>query len=391
MKKKIVLIALIALLAIGAGLYYTTKKKGDQPPLQPLQPERKDLIVTVSSSGTINAIRNIEVKSKASGNVLKLHVQDGDVVKKGQLLLELDKTDELSKVRQTQASLMAAQARVNQAEEKLTQANRNYDQQAALANDKLITPEQLLQSTSARNLAAADLKIQQAALINAQEDLSAEQLRFADTEIRSPIDGVVLQKLVEEGQIISSGLSANNGGTLIFVIGDLSRLIAKAEIDEVDISKINVGQKVRLAVDAYDKRTFDGVLTHISPQAITKSNVNVFEIDIEVTDPDKGLLKPGLTATSEIIIDSRRQALTLPVSAVYRKHRHFYVMEQQAGRLVEVPIKKGLENDTDVEILDGVNENDTLYIKPKESNGNSRSGQRRNSQMRMMGGLGGRH
>ncbi|HAR63551.1 MAG TPA: hypothetical protein DCS13_08820 [Candidatus Margulisbacteria bacterium] len=390
MNKKIVLGVIVTIVAVAGGVYFKTAK-GDQGTAYSSElVKRRTLQVVVSSSGTINAYREIEVKSKASGNVLKLHVKEGNIVNNGQLLLELDKTEELSRIRQNQASVMAAEARMTQAKEKGKEAARIYKQQATLAKDKLITSEQLLQAESSRILAGADMKIQEAALINAQEQLKAEELRYADTEIKAPINGVILQQLIEEGQIISSGISSNNGGTLIFVIGDISRIIAKAEVDEVDISKIYVGQKVNITVDAYENRIFEGVITHISPKATNKSNVTVFDIEIEITDKHKASLKPGMTATAEIVVSQKINVLSLPSQAIVTRKKSSFVLLKENNDYVKRKIEKGLDNGEYTEIIRGLNEGDTVYVKQKgkglDNSNNQRGGAQ--SSMRMMGRIG---
>ena len=372
------------------------KQNKEEANFEPLQVSTADLTLKVSASGTISAYRQVEVKSKASGNILKLLAKEGDVVKTGQLLLVLDKTTELSLVNQCKATVYSAEANKEQAEESLKTAKRNLDQQATLLKSKFTTKEAFLLAESAYNLAKAMAKTKEAALIIAKEQLKTEMIRFADTEIRSPINGVILQQLIEEGQIISSGISSTTGGTSLFIVGDISKLLAKVDMDEVDISKIHLGQEVNVLVDAYQNRKFSGLITHIAPQAVTKSNVTVFSIEVTIVDKDRNLLKPGMTTTCEIIVANAKNAQALPNQAIYFEKNQSFVYVKENGKIVLKPIKIGIETDDETQILSGLTNNETVYIRKssnsrnerRSGNGNRRGGNSSNSSMRMMRSLG---
>ncbi|MFA5878904.1 MAG: efflux RND transporter periplasmic adaptor subunit [Candidatus Margulisiibacteriota bacterium] len=379
--KKIISAVLFLLVLLIITWWVTSQKSQPEDNFEKVNVTTKDLTIDVAASGTISAFRTIEVKSKASCNILKLLARDGDYVTKGQLLLVLNKTDELSKVNQCKATIYSAEANLEKSKENLKTSKRNFDQQQILLKSKYTTKEEALQAESTYNLAKAEVKNQTANYIIAKEKLKSEMINFADTEIKSPIDGVVLERLVEEGQIIASGISANNGGTTLFTIGDTTKLLAKAEIDEVDISKIHLGQNVNILVDAYQNRKFKGTITHIAPQAITESNVTVFAIEVTINDKDRNLLKPGMTTTCEILVASAKKALVLPNQAIYFRRNQAYVYVKNRGRIHLKSIKIGLESTDDTQVLDGLKDVQTVYLrKTSKMPTKKRSGNRNSMQ-----------
>lgn len=413
MAKKYWIIGLI-ILAIGGGSYMLLSPKKTAPPVetQTTTVRRGDIALSVSAAGTIVPKREVEVKSKASGTILKLHVRDGDWVKKGQLLVELDKTDEATKVRQAELERISAQARVTQATVRRDDAQRHHEQSKTLYKDAYISQDTLLKAASELNLAESELSISKATLLNTEEVLKNAKLRYADTEIRAPITGLVLSKWVEEGQLISSGISATTGGTPLMTIGDMSVVLSRAQIDEVDIGKVAVGQPATVQVDAYGEREFQGTLLHISPKGIDENNVTVFGIEIEIHDRKKDLLKAGMTNTAKIIIVKEENVLIVPAIAVHRdrstpteKNRKdkpitnlktdrkpaYYVWRKQGETRTKQPVTIGVTDYENTQIIAGLKAGDTIEIPSLSRRDTDRRnpGQNRNN-MRAMRSLGGR-
>lgn len=366
-KKKKVVIGLLAVAGLAgswvliSGALFSPE---EAPQFRTETVRRETVSVSISSAGYIGPKRLVEVKSKASGEILKIHVRDGDKVNKGDLLVELDKTEERTRVRQAEADVMATQARLAQAQVKLEEARRNYSHMALLLEEKLITGEEALKAKSQLSLAETDVKISRASLVTSEEQLKNARVRFADTEIRAPITGTVLEKFVEEGQIIASGISSTTGGTALMTIGDMSSIISTAEIDEVDIGRLKVGQTALVNVDAYPNRAFKGELVHIAPKGIDQSNVTVFNIEINITDPDKQLLKAGMTNTATILVEERQNVLTLPSYAVqFRQGRHMVLVAKHGAKEPEPkPVKVGLNDYERIEVVSGLAEGDTVLV-----------------------------
>lgn len=375
----------ISLFGILAGCGAKTDTK--TPEYEPARVTRKTVRVTVSASGSINPWRQIEIKSKASGTIIKLGAEAGDRVQNGQLLAMLDKTDETTKLNQIKANVISAQAKVDQAHEILKQSKRALLQQQAMASGNLTAQDAVFAAQTQFRLNQSNLTIAQAALMNAREQHKSALNSYRDTEIHAPSSGVILDRLVEEGNVISSGLSAANGGTLLYHLGDLSRLLVKADVDEVDIPNVRAGQTAQVTADAFPDRTFDAKVTQVAPMATTVANVTVYAIQAEITDPDRADLKPGMSAALEIQIKAVPDALTVPSDAIIVRRGKRFVMVKNGKEYRRQAVKTGATNDTDTQILSGVEEGDTVYIRKTAGNGPSMgSGQGRNP--RRPGGMG---
>ncbi len=362
--KKLIVIASTTII-IAIIVYWVYQNNQNQKKLNLYEPVTvmvQDVNAGVSASGTIAAFKNVEVKSKASGQVLQLLVRDGEYVKKGQLLMILDPTEEQSKLNQCQANVKVAEGKLLQAEETYKEAKRNYQQQKALAQEKIVPQETYLSALSKLNIAKATVTICEADLITTKEQLKTEQIKFNDTKIIAPMDGIVLQKLIEEGQIISSGISSNTGGTSLFIIGNVNRLLVDADVDEVDISKLQVGQKVLITVDAYPGKNFHGKLTHITPQAQNVSEVTIFDIEVEIIDSDKHLLKPGMTASVEIIYNHKTNTLVIPITALITKRNKTFVYVKKFNQFELKKIETGIESEDFIEVTKGLKDGQTIYV-----------------------------
>jgi len=361
--KKTIWIGVVVILIAAIGIYFFQfKKDKTETRYKPIKVTRGDIGLSISSAGTIVPETSIEIKSKASGKILNILVRDGDFVKKGQLLLVLDKTDEETRVKQAQSDVLSAEAKLIQAKEKLAEAMRNTVQTKSLLDDKLASKEDYLKALSQQNINIGDVKMASANLINVQEKLKSEQLNYADTEIVAPISGLILTRLVQEGQIISSGISASSGGTSLFTIGNMSKIISKSEVDEVDIGKLELGMPVELEVDAYPGKIFKGKLSHISPQGRVNSNVTVFDVEVDIQDRNKSLLKAGMTNTAKIIVQSKKNVLTIPSYVISGRGRHQTVWIKKGKTYIQTSIRTGLNNYEQVEILNGLSEGDTVYM-----------------------------
>lgn len=363
-KSLIIVTGVVFVIATGVGWVFNqarSKPGFDPKNFQAVTVERKDIRLSISAAGTIAPQREIEVKSEASGEVLKVYVEAGDSVKKGQLLMALDKTDETTKVNKAEASLMSARAGLIKSQETLSEAERQYRQQQELFISKMVSNEDLLTARSAYRIAEANVTIASASVLTAEEDLNDARESYADTEIRSPVDGLVLEQLVEEGQIISSGISSTTGGTLIMTIGDMGALISEAEVDEVDIGNVKVGQRTIVEVDAYEGEEFEGVLTHISPKGEIQSNVTVFSVEIEITAPQKAKLLAGMTNTAEIIYEDRQNVLSLPVKAVRSREGRSGVLIKDNDHFVPRRVTTGISDYKTIEIVNGLSEGQIVY------------------------------
>jgi len=298
-------IGVVVILAIGAAAWWYFSG-GDSNAntdmfLRTAVVSKGDLVVSISSTGSIEPVEQVEVKSKASGEIMELPIQEGDIVKKGQLIARLDRTTAQNDYDQAQADYTVAEATVEQQKKEL-------DRQQSLFDKKLASEFDLDNARLAYDQAKAQL-------VRSKSTLSTAKERLDDTEIHAPIDGVVLTRPVEVGQIISSGTTTVTGGTLLCTIANMSRVYVVADVDETDIGKVKVGMPARITPDAYPDQEFDGKVLRISPLAKVEQNVTMFEVTTMV-DNLNAMLLSGMNATVEVVMAQSQNTMLLPARAV---------------------------------------------------------------------------
>lgn len=262
---------------------------------------RQDLRITAEATGSLEPIRQVEVKSKASGEVLRILVDTGDEVQAGALLAQVDPRDVENAYNQARADLDVAKAREEIARSQLERSRQ-------LLEAGVITE----QENEARILEFANA---QAALVRAETNLELARLRLTDVTIRAPLAGTILQKNVEEGQVIQSAAGSVSGGTTLMIMAALDRMQVRTLVDETDVGKIVPGMDATVRVEAFPNRVFQGRVEKIEPQAVVQQNVTNFPV-IVTLDNREGLLKPGMNAEVQVLISERPRALLLPNSAV---------------------------------------------------------------------------
>jgi HlyD family secretion protein len=262
---------------------------------------RTDLQITAEATGQLEPIRTVEVKSKASGEVLTVHVDTGDRVDVGTLLVSIDPRDVQNDLNQSQADYDVAQERFNISR---SQLRRSEELLAA----GVITE----QEHEGRNLEFANAR---AAMVRAQTNLELARLRLQDVTIRSPLVGTVLSKTVEEGVVIQSAAGSVSGGTTLLTVANLDVVQVRTLIDQTDVGRIQAGMAASVRVEAIRDRTFEGKVEKIEPQAVVQQNVIMFPVVVNLDNRD-GLLRPGMSAEVQVIIAERPQTLTLPNAAV---------------------------------------------------------------------------
>lgn len=262
---------------------------------------RGDMVIRAEATGNIEPVRKVEVKSKASGEILRLHADVGDRVARGTLLAEIDPRDVRNNYNQVEANLQVSQARMEMAAAQLERSN-----QLLAAN--VITQQE-------HENARLDHTNAQAELIRAQTNFDLAQLQLNDVSIRAPMDGTIIQKSVEEGVVIQSASQNVSGGTALFVMADLADMQVRTLVDETDMGLLRADLPVQVSVEAFPNQTFAGVIQKIEPQAVVEQNVTMFPVIVSL-DNSSGLLKPGMNAEVEIFIDEARDVLLVPNNAI---------------------------------------------------------------------------
>ena len=263
--------------------------------------ETQDLNVRAEAAGLVEPIMTVEIKSKASGEVTAVHVETGTEVTRGTLLAEIEPRDVRSALAQAEADLRVAEARAQ-----TSAANSRRVEQLRKQN---VATEQELETTV---LEEANARAQ---LVKARTTLELARERMNDVTIRAPLNGTVIEKTIEPGNIIASASGTFGGGTTLLKMADLAVVRVRALVDQTDIGKIQPGQRARVTVEAYPGRPFTGEVVKIEPQAVVDQNVTMFPVLIHLQNQER-LLKPGMNTEVEIEIAQRDDALVIPNDAV---------------------------------------------------------------------------
>ncbi len=262
---------------------------------------RGDIRVAVEAAGGIEPVTTVEVKSKASGEILELHVDTGDTVESGTLLARIDQRMLKNSLDQAKASLEVSRAELANAESQLERIQKLYEQESLSKADY---EQSLLQHAASRSQ-----------VVRGEIQVENAEIALEDAVVKAPISGTVIERLVEQGQVISSPMGDVGGGTLLLQMADLSRVRVRMLVDEIDIGKVQPGTIAQVNVAAYPTRSFEGAVLKVEPQASPQQNVTMFPVLIDL-DNREGLLKPGMNAEVELVVADRTDVLTIPNAAL---------------------------------------------------------------------------
>ncbi|HEV7666921.1 MAG TPA: efflux RND transporter periplasmic adaptor subunit [Thermoanaerobaculia bacterium] len=295
------LVGLSALLVAGACRGRSRASADTAAPPEIAKVETRDLDVRAEAAGTIQPLKIVEVKSRVAGELQRLAADTNQMVAQGALLAEIDPRDVNNAFEQATADLEVAKARVQTTAAQARRADQLFAQGVVAAQDR-----------ETADLTATNAK---ADLLKAQTNLDLARQRLGDVKIRAPISGTIIERTVEQGQIVTSASGNVSGGTTLVKMADLSIMQARALVDEVDIGRMSPGQPVEVTVEAYPGRTFRGTVEKIEPLAVVDQNITMFPVLVNLTNPE-GLLKPGMNAEVSVAIAQRRGVTAVPNSAV---------------------------------------------------------------------------
>jgi len=369
-RSTIIVISALGLILLIGLLFYNSSSNGkagkSKEDVHSVRVQRGDVTVKVAETGSIEPMTAIEIKSEQSGEIKKLYVKEGDHVKTGQPLAVIQQ--ESNQARQ------AAQFRASMEEERLNmeQAKRDLDRQEALLAKGIVsqkdveTAQQAYENAKVRyELARRQLLLilggnQEVLRQYLSRSLSSDQLD--EFVIEAPSPGIVIEVKVEEGEIISSGTSTVTGGTPLMKIADLSKMLAKVKINEVNITQVKLGQPAEIRLDAVPGRVYHGKVVQISPQGERLNNVVTYLTTIEIQDPDERL-KPTMTANVDIISNVMKDVLYVPVEVVSRNGSDDVVYLDEDGKRVAQKIKIAARTESYVVVQEGLKEGE-LVLKP---------------------------
>ena len=309
----------LGLAAVGCA---TGEANEPEQTLQTLTAGRQTIVSSVEATGTVEPIRVIEVKSQAGGEVLDLPVELGDNVDQGTLLVRIDPRDVNNAHAQAQADLDVAEAQADVAE-------RQLERIESLHESDIVTSEELESAI----LSAANAR---ASLVRATTNLELAEDKLDDVTLRAPITGTVVERTVEQGQVVT-GTRDLTGGTVLMRMADLTEVQVRMLVDETDIGRLQPGLPADITVEAYPSRTFRGSVLKIEPQAVVEQNVTMFAVLTRISN-EEDLLRPGMNADVEVVIGRQEDVLAVPNSGIKS--------QQEAVQIV-----RALEIDADVNVL----------------------------------------
>ena len=313
--KKLIFFGVIAVIIVVVIAGFMARRK-DSVNIMTTKVKMGEIERKLTETGNIELVRTVEVKSKIAGIVESILVEEGDSVKTGQVLcvIEPDPTQTLL--------LFQKRSAVDQRRIELDRTTKELSRVSELAKTSMVSGKEVEDAENAHRLAQNSFNLSKLELEIMEREIETEgagsEERIVSSKVRSPMDGVITHRYVEEGVLVTSGMSSMLAGTNIFQVGDPSTKIIKANISEVDIGEVTVGLPVRIMLDAYPDTTFAGSIRHISPVGELQQGRNVvsFKTEVEIHDTDPRL-KPGMSCDVDVIIDDVKEIYYLPVESVY--------------------------------------------------------------------------
>ena len=317
-KRTILIVAGAVLLLAIIVIVNLSSSTGNIQSVQADKVKKGEIVSEVTATGNVQARTTVKVSADVSAKITDLPVEEGDLVKKGDVLIRLDQTRYQAAVGQAEASLASAKAAEKRAEASLLEAEQTHRRNKEMFEGKLISEETYIQIQTNWEVAKANLESAQ--YNTKQQKAVLEEVRdnFAKTTITSPIDGTVVSLNAEVGEIVMIG-TMNNAGTVIMTVADLNTIEVEVEVDETDVARVKVGQEAKLSVDAFPDTTFKGVVVEVGNAAQSSGSstdqVTNFLVKILLTDVVPGI-KPGMTATADITTAKQKDILYVPIQAV---------------------------------------------------------------------------
>jgi HlyD family secretion protein len=352
---------------------------------------RRDLVSAVTASGKIEPKTSVDISADITGRIVKIAVREGDLVKKGQFLIQIDPAQYQAAVSRAEGVVASTQATMLQTRASRDQAERAWRRARDLsqAGANLIAPAAVEDYKTALDVAQATYEATGAQLSQSRASLQEARDNLAKTRLVSPIAGRVVRLAVEEGEVAVPGTFSRETG-LLMTVADLSVILAKVQVDETDVVRLTPDDSVEVTIDAYQDTTFVGRVTRIShsaqltaTQTASGSNDRAVDFDVEVTlqDPPEDI-RPDLSCTARIVTDTRSNALSIPIIALTvrdhervpnentppadtlkpkRRNREAEgVFVVRDGVATFRPVKVGIAGDEYFEVLDGVREGETI-------------------------------
>ncbi len=354
------LLAVLTAAGVGISRFMDQRAASKEPSYEEKKVALRDIKVLITANGTLKGLNTVEVGAEVSGKLTTVNVDFNDPVTKGQVLAEIDPEQLRAALAETSARLSEAEASIRQAKATATEAGQNAARAAQQSSQGLVSQKDLEASVAARERALASLASATASATVVRATLSSAKSRLEKTRIISPIDGIVLSRLVEPGQTVTAGFQT----PLLFKLAeDLRKMTLVVYVDEADIGRAREGQNASFTVDAYADKRFPSKLLSLRNEPKQDQNVVSYEAVLSV-DNGELLLRPGMTATAEIVAEQRKNVLTIPNAALRftppqakageastRADRRVWILRDK--KPVPVSIKTGASDGEYTELLSG--------------------------------------
>jgi len=369
---------------------------------------RRDLVAAVTASGKIQPKKKVDVSADITGRITRIAVREGDLVQKGQFLLQIDPTIYQANEQRAQAAMSSAEASAVQARANRDQSQRNLQRTKELReqNPNLVSQEQLEQAQTGYDIAQANFTAAQHMVEQARAGYREARDQLAKTHLTAPMPGRVTRLAVEEGEVAVPGTFSRETG-LLLTISDLSVIQTTVNVDETDVVRVSIGDSVEVTIDAFPDTTFVGRVTEVSNSAILTAASQVagqndravdYEVEITLSNPPNEV-RPDLSATARIVTGTRKQSLAIPIIALtVREHTPISTEERPAaeskasagaagdtahrgekkkevegvflvhnGVAAFKPVKVGIAGEEHFEVLEGVAQGDTIVAGPYQA------------------------
>jgi HlyD family secretion protein len=379
-KRKVLWILLAILLLTGLGGFAYSRRGPKPTEVQTAKVGREDLQAKVSANGKIQAQKKVDISATISGQITHLAVEEGDQVKKGQFLLQIDAVNPRAAARSNEYSMQALREELASSRSTLAQARTDLRRTEENFKAGIVPAADLDRARTVVRTSEATVQMAERHVSQAGATLEGARDTLAKTTIRSPMNGVVTARRVEEGEVAVIGIQ-NSPGTVLLTISDMAAVEAELEVDETSIPNIKLGQEARVRLDAYPNQTFRGVVTEVgsSPLVASANEAIKFKVKVRLDAPPSDI-KPGLSARADILTGFRGQAIVVPLQALVvrdlerkpgqaapvsdapREQEGVYLME--GGKVRFEPLKTGLVGDLAIEVLDGLKGGETIITGP---------------------------
>ena len=375
-RTKIILGLVGGVVVVGALTAFIRGRDRDVPRVTTAKVEKMDLVSKVTANGKIQPRRKVDLSALVAGQIVNLAVKEGDKVKKGQLLLQIDRAQLAAQAQGREASLEAMRSDLQAARSTAEQAKRDYDRSNTNYTAKILSEAEVQKARASYDTAQANLAATDQRMRSTMADLAASRDSLSKTTVTSPLEGVVTFLPIKEGEVTVTG-TMNNAGTRLMTVSDMAEVEAVMMVDETSVPQVTLGQKATLTIDAYPNQKFQGTVTEVGSSPIPKNDPDLltlianseainFKVKIKIDKPPDSI-RPGFSVTADIVTGRRDGATAIPIQALIvrdvekkdkkpatgRPETEDGVYTIKEGKLVFAKVKTGIAGELMIEVTEG--------------------------------------